>query len=76
MGNADLEQEVANGGRAAVVVEQAGARANEFGASGVVLGEERGRGRDEGEVEVHEVLRIEELERLLEEVHPGERDRR
>ena len=76
MGDAGLEQEVADGRWATAIVEQAGACPNEFSASRVVLAKERGRGRDEGEVKVHEALRIEELERLLEEVHPGERDGR
>ncbi len=65
------EQELPDGGRAAVLAEEARAGADEVRAGGVVLAEERGLGRDEGEVEVHELLRVEELERLLVEARPA-----
>ena len=65
-----LVHEVADGGRLAVVGVQARAGANERGRSAVVLLEERGRRRDEGEVELDEALRVEVRERLLEEGDP------
>ena len=67
----DLVHEVPDGGGLAVVAEQARAGADEVGASGVVGPEERGRRRDEGEVELDELLRVEVRERLLEEVDPA-----
>lgn len=67
-----LEQELADGGGLAVLGEEARAGADEVRAGAVVGAEERGLGRDEGEVEVHELGRVEELERLLVEARPGE----
>ena len=67
----NLNQEPADGGRRTVVLVQAGAGADEVGPSSVVLLEERGRRRDEGEVELNEGLLVEVRERLLEEVDPA-----
>ena len=65
-----LVHEVADGGRLAIVGVQARAGANERGRGAVVLLKERGRRRDEGEVELDEALRVEVCKRLLEEVDP------
>ena len=65
-----LEHEVPDGGGLAVLAEEARAGADEVRAGGVVGAEERGLGRDEGEVELDELLLVEVRERLLVERDP------
>ena len=62
-----LVHEVADRRGRAVVVEKARAGADVPRARGVVRGEQRGRGRDEGEVEFDVVLLVEPVEGLLKE---------
>ncbi len=57
--------------RRAVVLVQARSGPDERGPGGIVLLEERGRGRDEGEVELDEGLLVEVRKSLLEEVDPA-----
>ena len=68
-----LEHEVADRGRCTVVVVEARAGADEGDGGSVVGLQQRGRRRDEGEVEVDEVLGVEVRERLLVEVDPRAR---